>query len=255
MNKNVRLIAQILVTSLFFLWAIAHNLNDVLIKQFQKALELSRGQAGFIQFAFYLGYFLMALPAGLVIKKYGYKRGILFGLLLYAVGALLFLPAAELQAYGFFLFALFIIASGLTFLETAANPYITLLGDTESSEQRLNFAQAFNGLGAVVGPVIGGAFILSGIEYTDQQLASMSAEQLTEYRTMEAHSVQVPYLIVALVVLMFAFLIFRSKMPEFVAEKDEAFRWTIFKRRHFVWGRGRTVLLCRCAGRDLELLY
>lgn len=207
------LLAFAVVTSLFFMWAIANNMNDILIKHFQKALDLTRGQSGFIQFAFYLGYFFMALPAGMAMKKLGYKNGILIGLFLYAFGALLFYPAAAAQEYGFFLVALFVIASGLTFLETAANPFITVMGDQERAAQRLNFAQSFNGLGAAVAPALGGIFIFSGIEYSDAQLAAMTPEAVAAYRTQEAQAVQMPYLILAGVVALIAVITFFTKMP------------------------------------------
>ncbi len=233
------IIALSLITSLFFLWALAHNLNDILIRQFQKALDLNRGQAGFIQFAFYLGYFIMAIPAGLIMKKYGYKKGIITGLILYAFGALLFLPAAEIRVYGFFLFALFVIASGLTFLETAANPYVTKLGNPEFAERRLNFAQAFNGLGSVIAPAIGGAFIFSGMEYSTNELSEMTPEKLEIYRSMEAKTVQFPYLVIALIVLIVAFLIYKTKMPE-VEDEEENGRIRIsrhlFRHTHLVYG-------------------
>lgn len=214
-------LAFILVTSLFFMWAIAHNMNDILIKQFQKALDLSRGQSGFIQFAFYLGYFLMALPAGCVMKRLGYKNGILAGLLLYMTGALLFYPAAEVRSYLFFLFALFVIASGLTFLETAANPYITVMGSIEKGPQRLNLAQSFNGLGAATAPLLGGVFIFSGVELSDAELRAMSAGALNAYRAAEAQAVQMPYLAIAAAVGFIALLIFLTKMPH-IAAPDNA---------------------------------
>ena len=143
----------ILVTSLFFLWAFLHNINPILIPHLKKACQLTDTQSALIDSAVYLGYFLMALPAGWFMHKYGYKKGILFGLMLYGIGTLLFLPAASARSYTFFLVALFIIASGATFLETVANPYITKLGPKETSEQRLNFAQSFNGVGALFGGV------------------------------------------------------------------------------------------------------
>lgn len=207
------MMAFVLVTSLFFMWALANGLNDILVKQFQKALDLSRGQAGFIQFAFYIGYFVMALPAGLVMKRFGYKNGILFGLLLYATGALLFYPAAEVQSYAFFLAALFVIASGLCFLETAANPYITVMGSVEKGPQRLNLAQSFNGLGVSVAPLLGGIFILSGIELSPGELAQMHPTEVETWRAAEARMVQVPYLALAGVVALVAFLIAVTRMP------------------------------------------
>jgi MFS transporter, FHS family, L-fucose permease len=233
------LIPLILITSLFFLWALAHNLNDILIRQFQKALDLNRGQAGFIQFAFYLGYFVMAIPAGLIMKKFGYKKGIITGLALYACGALLFIPAAEVRVYGFFLFALFVIASGLTFLETAANPYVTKLGNPQFAERRLNFAQAFNGLGSVIAPAIGAAFIFSGLEYTKTELATMSQSDLDAFRSIEARSVQIPYLVIALVVLIVAFLIYKTRLPV-VEDENENVKIRIskklFKHTHLIFG-------------------
>lgn len=223
MNSNLTekkfILPFILVSSLFFLWAIAHNLNDILITQFQKALALSRGQSGFIQFAFYIAYFIMALPAGFIMKKHGYKNGIIFGLALYALGAFLFYPAAELQVYGFFLFALFIIASGLTFLETAANPYIIVLGDPNSSERRLNFAQSFNGLGTIVGPAIGGIFIFSNNELAPD-LNQLASTELEMFRTAEAKAVQMPYMVIGLFVLALAVLFFKTKMPEINEENE-----------------------------------
>src|SRR6184192_1972469 len=131
-----------LVTSLFFLWGLANSLNGTLIKHFQTALQLTRAQAGIVDSAFYIGYFVMAIPAGFVLNKIGYKKGIIIGLLLYATGAFLFFPAAEVRVYSFFLSALFIIACGLAFLETAANPYVTVLGDPAKAETRINFSQS-----------------------------------------------------------------------------------------------------------------
>jgi FHS family L-fucose permease-like MFS transporter len=207
------MLAFILVTSLFFMWGIANGLNDILVKQFQKALVLSRGQAGLIQFAFYIGYFVMALPAGFMMKRFGYKNGILFGLLLYTAGALLFYPAAEVQSYAFFLSALFVIASGLAFLETAANPYITVMGSADKGPQRLNLAQSFNGLAVTVAPLLGGLFIFSGIDMGSSEVASMDAAALDDYREMEARMVQIPYLVLAGVVALVAVLIALTKMP------------------------------------------
>src|SRR5687767_10952375 len=158
-----------LVTSLFFLWGIANSLNGTLIKHFQTALNLNRAQAGIVDSAFYIGYFVMALPAGFLMNRIGYKKGILIGLFLYVLGALLFYPAAEVREYGFFLVALFVIACGLAFLETAANPYVTVLGDPASADSRINFSQSFNGLSIILGPVIGSLFIFSSVEHTNDE--------------------------------------------------------------------------------------
>src|ERR1700722_11270969 len=162
----------VLVTGLFFLWGIPNNLNDVLIRQFMKSFEISRFQAGLVQSAFYLGYFVLALPAGLLMKRHGYKSGFLTGLVLFATGCLLFLPAAESGKYGFFLAALFVMASGLAFLETASNPFIAQLGPAASSEQRLNLSQAFNPVGCITGILVGTAFIFSGVELAPAQVSA-----------------------------------------------------------------------------------
>lgn len=202
------------VVSLFFLWAVANNFNDLLIRQFQKALDLNRAQAGLVQFAFYIGYFVMALPAGLVLRRFGYRAGILAGLGLYAVGALLFYPAAEIREYGAFLAALFVIASGAAFLETAANPYIVAFGDPSRAEQRLNLAQAFNGLGGAIAPIIGARFIFSGVEHDRAALGAMAPAARAAYRVAEAQMVQLPYLVLAGIVVLIAAAIAIVRLPE-----------------------------------------
>ena len=189
MKKNNTSFAIILITSLFFLWGFALNLNPILIPHLKKACQLTDLQSALIDSASYIAYFIMAIPAGLFMKRFGYKGGIILGLSLFAVGAFLFYPAAETRTYAFFLGALFIIACGLTFLETAANPYITVLGDQEGATRRINFAQSFNGLAATLAPLIGGQFILSGKVLTDAELASMQPAQLTAYLNNEASSV------------------------------------------------------------------
>src|ERR1700681_188464 len=156
MSTNKYLYPFILVTTLFFLWAFVHNLNPILIPHLKKACQLSDTQSALIDSSVYLAYFIIAIPAGLFMQRFGYKKGIFFGLILFAIGTLLFIPAASARSYLFFLSALFIIASGATFLETVANPYVTVLGAKETSEQRLNFAQSFNGVGAFIAPILGG---------------------------------------------------------------------------------------------------
>src|SRR5262249_34105896 len=209
-----------LVTSLFFLWAFGVNLNDILIPHLKKAFHLSDFRSSLIQTAFFGGYFLAALPAGWLMEKIGYKRGILVGLLTCATGALLFVPAASIRLYGFFLFALFVMACGQGILEVAANPYVTILGPPESSERRLNFAQSFNSVGAVITPVVGAAFILSGVEYTRAQLSAMTPAQLQAYEIAEASTVKVPYLVIAGLFLFVAALIYLAHLPE-VREESE----------------------------------
>ncbi len=203
-----------LVLSLFFLWAIANNFNDILIRHFQKALDINRAQAGLVQFVFYLGYFLMALPAGLLTRRFGYRAGIIAGLLLYAAGALLFYPAAEMRVYAWFLFALFVLASGAAFLETAANPYVIAFGDPARAAQRINLAQAFNGLGATMAPALGGLFIFSGVEYSAAEQAAMPAAQREAWRASEALMVQTPYLVLAAIVLILTVVTLLVRLPK-----------------------------------------
>jgi len=202
-----------LITSLFFLWGMANNLNDVLIKQFKKAFVLSDFEVGLVQSAFYLGYFLLALPAGLVMRRFGYKAGVVVGLLLYGAGALLFYPAAQLQTYGMFLFALFVIAGGLAFLETSANPLITVLGDPASSARRLNLAQAFNPAGSITGLMLGKYLILSGNEPTAVGLAAMSAAERAAFYAHETQAAQGPYIGIGLFVLTWAALVALTRFP------------------------------------------
>lgn len=228
----------ILVTSLFFLWALVHNLSPILIPHLKKACRLTDTQSSFIDSAVFLAYFLLALPAGYIMKRFGFKSGIILGLLLYAAGAFLFIPAANSGQYMFFLVALFIIASGLTFLETAANPYVTILGNPDTATFRLNLAQCFNGVGAFVGPVIGAKFILSGTEYTEQQLNAMPAAELQQYLASEAAAVKMPYMVIGIVVLLVAVLFIFTKMPD-VKEEDNAGQsaaqeGSIFRHRHLI---------------------
>lgn len=218
------LVPIILVTSLFFLWGFAYGLLDVLNKHFQETLSISRERSMLIQAAYFGAYFLIALPAGLFMQKSGYKKGILFGLLLYALGALLFYPSAQQMNYNFFLLALFILASGLTFLETAANPYITVLGEPSTSEFRLNLSQSFNGVGSFLGPMVGGALFFG-------QANSGASDELD--------SVKFVYVVVAAIVLLVAFLFFRTPMPDIREEELVTTKpgnsGGLFQHRHFIW--------------------
>lgn len=226
-----------LVTSLFFLWGLANSLNGTLIKHFQTALTLTRPQAGIVDSAFYIGYFVMAIPAGFVLNKVGYKKGIIIGLLLYATGALLFYPSAEIRQYSLFLTSLFIIACGLAFLETAANPYVTVLGDPSTADRRINFSQSFNGLSIIFGPIIGSLFIFSSTEYTNDMLQAMPVDQAEAIRVAEAHSVQMPYVALACFVLVIALLFSLVKMPEISSPSEaKASLKGILKHKHLIWG-------------------
>ena len=223
-NRNYTL-PIILITSLFFLWGLAYGLLDVLNKHFQETLNITKQRSTLLQAAYFGAYFLIALPAGFFMQKVGYRKGIITGLLLYATGAILFYPSAQNESFPFFLLALFVLASGLTFLETAANPYITVLGKPETSEFRLNFAQSFNGVGSFLGPIIGGALFFGN-------KPTVGASQLD--------SVKYVYIAIAAVVLLVAFLFFKTPMPEVkeeelvIDEKGHAGK-KLFGHTHFVW--------------------
>ena len=236
------LVPFVLITTLFFLWAFGVNLNDILIPRFRTAFALNDFESSFIQIAFFGGYCLAAFPAGKLMERIGYKRGILTGLFLCASGALLFLPASSVRVYGFFLFALFIMACGQSFLEVAANPYVTILGPAQSSERRLNFAQSFNAVGAVLSPLVGRSWILTGVEYTPAQLAVMSSAQVQAYRAEQAGSVKIPYLVIAGIFVVVAVAIYLTHLPDVVDEgaaKDSAqenVSGSVFAHPHLIKG-------------------
>jgi len=213
-TKNIYLFPFILITSLFFFWGFVHNLDPVLMPHLKKTFRLNYVQTSLVDFSVFIAYFAMALPAGFVMRKYGFKAGIILGLILFATGCFLFIPAANTNQYPFFLGALFIVACGLTFLETAANPYATILGNPATSTQRLNFAQSFNGLAVVMAPLIGGKLILSGTEYTDAQMNAMSASELAMYLQSEADRVKAPYFILGLIILIIAAIFIFTKLPD-----------------------------------------
>lgn len=241
MTKKNGAFAVALITSLFFLWGISLNLNSILVPHLKKACQLTDLQSAFVDSAYYIAYFLVAIPAGLFMHKYGYKKGIVLGLLLFAIGAFLFYPAAQMRVYGFFLFALFIIASGCGMLETAANPYINNLGDPEHATWRINFAQSFNGLAAFLAPIIGGTFILSGKSFTAAQEHAMSAQQLHNYLQSESNAVKIPYIIIALVVLSVAILIWKTSLPDIKehSDSDAHADWSsIFREKNLLLGVG-----------------
>lgn len=203
----------ILVTSLFFMWGFARAILDVLNKHFQEALEITRTHSALLQVVFYLGYFIMAIPAGLFITRQGYRKGVVLGLLLFSVGSLMFIPGEHYMSFNFFLFSLFVIACGLVFLETAANPYMTELGDRETAASRLNLAQSFNGLGCACAPLLVGMMLFS-----ENQEANLS----------------LPYMIMGIVVLVVALLFSRVNLPEIIHEEDTV-QADVTKNRKGLW--------------------
>lgn len=237
MTKNKNLFPFILIISLFFLWGFAHNLDPILIPHLQKSFTLTTVQATLVDSAVFIAYFIMALPAGFIMKKYGYKIGIITGLILFALGCFLFIPAANTQHYDFFLVALFIIACGLTILETAANPYVASLGNPETSTQRLNLAQSFNGLAAALAPVIGARIILTK-GYTDTELNSMTAAAQKLALAAEASSVKTPYFVLGIILLAIALIFAFTKLPVIRNEEGDKASESIFhafKHKHLSW--------------------
>jgi FHS family L-fucose permease-like MFS transporter len=233
------LLPFILVVCLFFLWGMAHNLDSFLIPHLKKACRLNNTQSVLIDTSVYLAYFLMAIPAGIILKKWGYKASILIGLLGFAAGAFLFVPAANTLSYATFLIALFIIGCGLTVLETTANPYAAVLGRPSKSTWRLNLAASFNGIAAPIAGFIGTRFILSGKSYTDLQLDAMTEVNRNAYLMEEGASVKMPYIILgsALVViaLVFSFIHFPEiKTKSIDGEAKGSFLGSL-KHKHLRW--------------------
>ncbi len=224
--------AIILITSLFFFWGFIHNLDPILIKHLRSAFSLTHLQASLVDSAVFFAYFLLAIPAGIIMQKYGYKSGILVGLSLFALGCFLFVPAANMVSYPFFLTALFVLSCGLTILETAANPYITLLGDPDKATQRLNFAQSFNGLAASIAPIVGGIFILAEEPKSSEELAAMSEVAKQAYIQAETALVKGPYIVLGLIILLVTILFFFTKLPDIKEEKTENKRGFFASLRH-----------------------
>lgn len=242
MNKTTRpnqtAFAFILITSLFFLWGFAHNLDPILIPHLKKSFTLTTTQSTLVDSAVFIAYFLMALPAGFIMKRFGYKTGIITGLLFFAIGCFLFIPAANTQSYFFFLFALFVIACGLTILETAANPYASALGNPDTSTQRLNLAQSFNGLAAFLAPVIGARVIFTK-GYTDAELNAMTESARKIALAAEASTVKTPYFILGAVLLVIAIIFAFTKLPKIQHKEggEEASKsiFHAFRHKHLTW--------------------
>lgn len=225
MAKNKYLLPFVMITSLFFLWGFAYGLLDVLNKHFQETLNITKSRSTLLQAAYFGAYFIVALPAGLFMNRYGYKRGIILGLLLYAAGAFVFYPASEASSFNLFLLALFILASGLACLETAANPYVTVLGDPETATTRLNLSQCFNGVGSFLGPVIASYLFFGDTPAGD---------------TGNLDSVKMIYVIIGVMVLLVAGIFMRTTLPEIKETKIGSFAELndrpLFSHSNFTFG-------------------
>ncbi len=214
----------IIITSLFALWGIANDLTNPMVSAFKKVMpELTNVQASLVQFAFYFGYFFMALPAALFIRKYSYKSGIILGLILYAVGAFLFYPAAAYEEYNYFLISLWVLTCGLAFLETTSNPLILALGDKETSTRRLNLAQAFNPMGSLTGMIIAQVFVIGALrsdDYTAEAYNALTSDELAVIRENDLGIISIPYIGLGILVLIIMAIIIFTKMPK-TADEDK----------------------------------
>ena len=227
------------VTAVFFMWGFITVLNDVLVPHLKSVFALDYAQAALIQFCFFGAYFLMSLPAGKVVSLAGYKNSVIIGLIVTGIGALGFLPAASLLSYPLFLAALFVLASGITLLQVAANPYVSLLGPPHGASSRLNLSQAFNSLGTAIAPKFGGLLILAGAVLTPVALAQLTPDQQTAYRLEQAHSVQLPYIGIAVTLFLLAVVVHLFHLPavQGVEERDlgpHPFRDAL-RHRHLVF--------------------
>ena len=240
LTKHDGILPLVLITSLFFFWGLANNMTDTLLAAFKRIMSMSDFQTSWIQVAFYGSYFCLALPAAILIKKYTYKTGVLLGLGLFIVGSLLFYPASISMSYGYFLIALFILAGGLSILETSANPYIVVMGPEESGTRRLNLAQAFNPIGSITGVLLSKVFILSQLnQSTAAERAAMDTEQLAAIQSEELVAVMGPYVGVAAVLVILWIIIKFTKMPVATDSGTGLNLASTFKRLlkmpHYVW--------------------
>jgi FHS family L-fucose permease-like MFS transporter len=232
--------ALAVITTVFFMWGFVTVLNDILVPHLKAIFELNYTQIMLIQFTFFSAYFLISMPAAKLISWQGYKNSIVIGLAVMGLGALLFIPAASVASYVLFLVALYVLASGMTVLQVAANPYVAVLGPPENASSRLNLAQAFNSLGTTIGPYLGGLFILSAVSKTTAQLRALSPDELQAHRLLEASSVKLPYLGIAALLFLLSFAISRFNLPVLAnieeARTHEHTAGSIWKHRHLVLG-------------------
>jgi FHS family L-fucose permease-like MFS transporter len=233
--------ALAVITTVFFMWGFVTVLNDILVPHLKAIFELNYTQIMLIQFTFFSAYFLMSMPAAKVISWLGYKKSVVLGLAVMGAGALLFLPAASAPSYAMFLAALYVLASGMTILQVAANPYVAVLGSSDTASSRLNLAQAFNSLGTAIGPFLGGMLILSAVKKSAAELGAMTSDQLQAHRLLEASSVKLPYLGIAALLFILAFAISRFNLPvleniEETHDHHASSRDSVWKHRHLVLG-------------------
>lgn len=236
-NRNQFLVPLLVVMSLMFIWNLSRNINDILIPHLKRACQLTDFQSSLVQSAFFGGYFLLALPVGQYIRRFGYRAGMITGLFMAALGAFLFFPAAETRFYPLFLAALFIMAAGFTFLEVTATPYVSVLGDPEKASGRLSLAAAVGSVGATIGPYLGAVFLLHATDTSEAVVQQFSPSQLADYLNAEAQLVKMPYLSLGALFMVLGGMLFFIKMPAIHEEGEENVRLkSIFKFKHTVLG-------------------
>lgn len=235
-NNKTYKSAFIFLTSLFFLWGFITVLVDSLIPRLREVFTLNYFQAGLVQFAFFGAYFLLSIPSGFILSKIGYKKGILLGLLTLATGCLLFYPAASYREFSIFMLAYFVLASGITILQVAANPYVAVLGPEESASSRLNLSQAFNSLGTTIAPAIGAMFILSDKVKNPQEIAALSNLEKENYYISEAAAVQSPFIGIAIFVALLAFAFVFIKLPKLIKESPKGGYIKVLQNKSLVMG-------------------
>ena len=235
MNTNYRC-SFYLLTSLFFMWGLITVLVDSLIPRLREVFELTYFQAGLVQFAFFIAYGLVSIPAGALLHRIGYKKGIIVGLSIMGLACLLFLPAASMRIYGVFLLAYFILASGMTVLQVAANPYVTVLGPAETASSRLNLSQAFNSLGTTIAPALGAIFILSDSIQSADEIALLSVSESANYLAGEASAVQMPFLILAFMLFALAAVVLFNKLPKLLNTTSHSNYSDVLKNRKLLLG-------------------
>lgn len=246
MKSKSTSIALTLIFSLFFIWAISSNLLPTMIRQLMKTFELSAFQASLTEACYWIAYFIFPIPIAMFMKRYSYKAGIVVGLSIAALGGLLFFPASMIQEYWAYLLIFFIIATGMCFLETAANPYVTVLGDPETAPRRLNLAQSFNGLGAFIAAMFLSKLVLSGNDYTPDTLPADYPGGWEQFVQVETDAMKLPYLVLSLVLITIALLFFFTKLPVIQEEdtstqnerttKKSLISFSLLKRHHLRWG-------------------
>ena len=236
MTKNNYRNAFIFLTSLFFLWGFITVLVDSLIPRIRDLFTLTYFQAGLVQFAFFGAYFVLSIPAGFLLSKIGYKKGIVLGLITMAVGCALFYPAASYRTFPVFLLAYFILAGGITILQVAANPYVAVLGSEEGASSRLNLSQAFNSLGTSIAPILGASFILSDKVKSKEEIASLGQAAKDAYLTAEAAAVQSPFIIITVMILLLAVVFMRVRLPQMLSNAPKNGYLMLLKNKSLMLG-------------------